>query len=64
MNDLCRIFNLNKVVNFNDMIKCILGEITIESYSSDCDPGLIGLDYIPVRFEINKELILVRIKTL
>ncbi|KAK8895923.1 hypothetical protein M9Y10_013809 [Tritrichomonas musculus] len=52
MNDNCRMFNLSKEVNFEDLLKCILGEITIESYSSDSDPALIGFEYIPVRFEV------------
>ena len=52
MNEHGRIFNLNKESDLEDMIKCILGEITIEEYSSDTDPGLIGWDYIPVRFKI------------
>ena len=34
------------------MIKCILGEITVEEFSSDSDPGLIGWDNILVRFEV------------
>lgn len=34
------------------MIKSIIGEVTVEQYCSDTDPDLIGLDYIPVRFEV------------
>lgn len=52
MNGKKRVFNINRESNIEDMIRCILGEITIEEYSSDSDPGLIGWDYIPVRFEI------------
>ena len=52
MNNNCRMFNLSKEVNFEDLLKCILGEITIESYCSDSDPALIGLDFVPVRFEV------------
>ena len=52
LNGEYKLFHLNKESDLEDMIKCILGEITIEEYSSDSDPGLIGLDYIPVRFEV------------
>lgn len=52
MNDHCKMFNLNKESNLEEMIKFILGEITVETYSSDTDPGLIGFDYIPVRFVV------------
>ena len=52
MNGRARVFNLNRESNIEDMIRSILGEVTIETYGSDTDPGLIGLDYIPVRFEV------------
>ena len=34
------------------IIRCILSEITVESFSSDCDSNLIVWDYIPVKFEV------------
>ena len=52
MNGNRRGFNLNRESDLEVMIRCILGEITVEEYSSDADPGLIGWDYIPVRFEV------------
>lgn len=47
-----RVFSVNKELDLETMIRCILGEITVEEYYSDCDPNLIGWDYIPVRFEV------------
>lgn len=38
-----RVFNLNKESDLEDMIRCVLGEITIEEYSSDTDPFLMKL---------------------
>ena len=52
MNGNGRKFSINKELDLETMIRCILGEITVEDYSSDCDPNLIGWDYIPVRFEV------------
>ncbi|KAK8847074.1 hypothetical protein M9Y10_019651 [Tritrichomonas musculus] len=52
MNGYGRVFHLNKELDLETMIRCILGEITVEQYSSDCDPNLVGWDYVPVRFEV------------
>ena len=52
MNGNKRGFNFNKESDLEEMIKCVLGEITVEEFSSDSDPGLVGWDYIPVRFEV------------
>ena len=52
MNGNSRVFNVNKESDLEVMIRCILGEITVENYYSDCDPNLVGWDYIPVRFEV------------
>ena len=52
MNGHGRVFSINKESDLEIMMRCILGEITVEDYFSDTDPGLIGLDYIPVRFEV------------
>ena len=43
---------MNNELAIDEAISAILGEITVESFGSDTNPGLIGLDYIPVRFVV------------
>lgn len=45
-------FNLNNGDDLEALISAILGEAITESFSSDNDPALIGLDYVPVRFVV------------
>lgn len=47
-----KVFSLSNESNLEELIRGILGEVTVESYGSDTDPGLIGLDYIPVSFVV------------
>lgn len=47
-----KVFNLNNGDDLEALISAILGEVTVESFGSDDDPALIGLDYIPVRFVV------------
>ena len=45
-------FPLNNELAIDEAINAILGEVTVESFGSDTNPGLIGLDYIPIRFVV------------
>ena len=47
-----KVFNLNNGNDLEALISSILGEVTVETFGSDTDPELIGLDYIPVRFAV------------